>query len=70
MIIVNDLSWKLIIINVCNAIFAKFAKYYSETENNKNMIYNLANVLDFTIKLDLYKTWDRQKKCIFNSLSK
>ena len=59
--IANNLLWKRIVISVCNAIFAKFAKYYSRTENDGGLINNLVNVLDFTIKLDLYKVWDRQK---------
>ena len=62
MITANDLLWKRIVISVCNAVFAKFAKYYSRTENDWGLIYNQANVLDFIIKLDLYKVWDRQKK--------
>ena len=59
--IANDLLWKRIVINVCNAVSAKFANYYSRTENDGGLIYNLANVLDFTMKFNLYKVWDRQK---------
>ena len=37
---------------------SKLAKYYSRTEGKGGLIYNLANILDPTVKLNLYREWD------------
>ncbi len=33
-------------------------KYYVKIKNDDETIYNLANILNSTMKLNLYKTWD------------
>ncbi len=39
-------------------VLIKLAKYYVKIKDSNKTIYNLANILNFTMKLNLYKTWD------------
>ena len=43
----------------CEQASAKLSKYYSRIEGKGGLIYNLTNVLDPTMKLGLYKIWDK-----------
>ena len=44
----------------CDADSAKLIKYYERIKDEGDLIYNLANILNSSIKLKLYETWDRQ----------
>ncbi len=39
-------------------VLIKLAKYYVKIKDSNKTIYNLANILNFTMKLNLYKTWN------------
>ena len=58
---VNMCSFSSIIIKTCEQNFKKFAKYYFKIENKNDLIYNLINVLNFNIKLNLYKLWNQNE---------
>jgi hypothetical protein len=47
-----------VIVKACEKASNKLAKYYVKTEGSGGTIYNLANILNPTMKLGLYKTWD------------
>ena len=44
-----------VIIKTCKKVSIKLAKYYVKIENSNEIIYNLANILNSTMKLNLYK---------------
>ncbi len=45
-----------IVIKICNKVSTKFAKYYLRTKELNNTLYNLVNILDFTQKVNFYKS--------------
>ncbi len=51
-------SLNAVIVKTCKKVSIKLAKYYVKIENSNETIYNLANILNSTMKLDLYKTWN------------
>jgi len=51
----NAYSLKTLIIKICELISIKLAKYYSKIKNKDELIYNLAIILDFIQKLNLYQ---------------
>ncbi len=51
----NAYSLKTLIIKICELISIKLAKYYSKIKNKDELIYNLAIILDFIQKLNLYR---------------
>ncbi len=51
-------SLSAVIVKTCEKVSIKLAKYYVKIKDNDETIYNLANILNSTMKLDLYKTWD------------
>ncbi len=50
---INSLS--AIIIKACEKALTKLTKYYFKIENSGETIYNIANILNSTMKLSLYK---------------
>ncbi len=53
-------SLSAVIVKTCKKVSIKLAKYYVKIENSNKIIYNLANILNSTMKLDLYKTWNNK----------
>ena len=51
-------SSSAVIIKTCKKVSIKLVKYYVKIKDNDEIIYNLANILNSTMKLNLYKTWD------------
>ncbi len=51
-------SLSAVIVKTCEKVSIKLAKYYVKIEDSDETIYNLANILNSTMKLDLYKTWN------------
>ncbi len=51
-------SSSAVIVKTCKKVSIKLAKYYVKIEDSNETIYNFANILNSTIKLNLYKTWD------------
>ncbi len=51
-------SSSAVIVKTCKKVSIKLAKYYVKIEDSDETIYNLANILNSTMKLDLYKTWN------------
>ncbi len=51
-------SSSAVIVKTCKKVSIKLAKYYVKIEDSNEIIYNLANILNSTMKLNLYKTWD------------
>ncbi len=49
-----------VIIKTCKKVSIKLTKYYVKIEDSNETIYNLANILNSTMKLNLYKTWDNK----------
>ncbi len=47
-----------VIVKTCEKVSIKLAKYYVKIKDSDETIYNLANILNSTMKLDLYKTWN------------
>jgi len=66
----NAYSLKTLIIKICELISIKLAKYYSKIKNKDELIYNLAIILDFIQKLNLYQDWNIKnvKKQNFNKI--
>ena len=50
----NACFLKTLVIKACELIFTKLAKYYFKTKDKDELIYNLAIILDFIQKLNLY----------------
>ncbi len=48
-------SLSAIIIKACEKVLIKLTKYYFKIENSGEIIYNIINILNFTMKLSLYK---------------
>jgi len=51
-------SSSAVIIKTCKKVSIKLAKYYVKIKDNNEIIYNLVNILNSTMKLNLYKTWN------------
>ncbi len=51
-------SSSAVIVKTCKKVSIKLAKYYVKIEDNDKTIYNFANILNSTMKLNLYKTWN------------
>ncbi len=51
-------SLSAVIVKTCKKVSIKLAKYYVKIEDSDEIIYNFANILNSTMKLNLYKTWD------------
>ena len=51
-------SSSAVIVKTYEKVSIKLAKYYVNIEYSDETIYNLANILNSTMKLDHYKTWD------------
>ncbi len=51
-------SLNAVIVKTCKKVSIKLAKYYVKIKDSNETIYNLANILNFTMKLNLYKTWN------------
>ncbi len=51
-------SSSAVIVKTCEKVSIKLAKYYVKIEDSDETIYNFANILNSTMKLDLYKTWN------------
>ncbi len=49
-------SSSAVIVKTYEKVLIKLAKYYVKIENSDETIYNLANILNSTMKLNLYKT--------------
>jgi len=45
-----------IIIKICNKASTKLAKYYSKIKELDDTLYNLVNILNFTQKVNFYKS--------------
>ncbi len=54
----NTCSSSAVIIKIYKKVLIKLAKYYVKIKDSDETIYNLANILNFTMKLNLYKTWN------------
>ena len=54
-------SFSSIIIKICEQNFKKLVKYYFKIESKNDLIYNLINILNFNIKLNLYKLWNQNE---------
>ncbi len=48
-------SLSAIIIKACEKALIKLTKYYFKTEDSDEIIYNITNILNSTMKLSLYK---------------
>ena len=48
-------SLSAIIIKACEKALIKLTKYYFKIEDSDEIIYNIANILNSTMKLSLYK---------------
>ncbi len=48
-------SLNAIIIKACEKALIKLTKYYFKIEDSDEIIYNIANILNSTMKLSLYK---------------
>ena len=48
-------SLSAIIIKAYEKVLIKLAKYYFKTEDSDEIIYNITNILNSTMKLSLYK---------------
>ena len=46
---------KRTIVVVCDTITKKLNKYYFKINDKSGLVYNLANIFDFIIKLKIYK---------------
>ena len=53
-------SLSAVIVKTCEKVSIKLAKYYVKIEDSNETIYNLANILNSTIKLNLYKIWNNK----------
>ena len=53
-------SSSAIIVKTCEKVSIKLTKYYVKIKNSNETIYNFANILNSTMKLDLYKTWNNK----------
>ncbi len=53
---VNNYSLIEIIIKICNKVLTNLAKYYLRTKELDNTLYNLINNLNFTQKVNFYKS--------------
>ncbi len=53
-------SSSAVIIKTCKKVLIKLVKYYVKIENSDETIYNLANILNSTMKLNLYKIWNNK----------
>ncbi len=51
-------SSSAIIVKTCEKVSIKLTKYYVKIKNSNETIYNFANILNSTMKLNLYKTWN------------
>jgi hypothetical protein len=51
----NACSLKTLVIKACELTSTKLAKYYFKIEDKDELIYNLAIILNFTQKLNLYQ---------------
>ncbi len=51
-------SSSAVIVKTCKKVSIKLAKYYVKIKDSNETIYNLANILNSTMKLNLYKTWN------------
>ncbi len=51
----NTYSLSTVIIKTYKKVSIKLAKYYVKIKNSNETIYNLANILNFIMKLSLYK---------------
>ncbi len=51
-------SSSAVIVKTYEKVSIKLAKYYVKIKDSDETIYNLANILNSTMKLNLYKTWD------------
>ncbi len=51
-------SSSAVIVKTCKKVSIKLAKYYVKIKDNDKTIYNFANILNSTMKLNLYKTWN------------
>ncbi len=49
-------SLSAVIVKTCEKVSIKLAKYYVKIKDSDETIYNLADILNSTMKLDLYKT--------------
>jgi len=50
-----------IVIKIYNKALTKFAKYYLRIKELDNMLYNFVNILDFTQKVNLYKSYNKRE---------
>ncbi len=53
-------SLSAVIVKTCEKVSIKLAKYYVKIEDSNETIYNLANILNSTMKLNLYKIWNNK----------
>ncbi len=53
-------SSSAVIVKTCKKVSIKLEKYYVKIKDSDETIYNLANILNSTMKLNLYKTWDNK----------
>ena len=51
--------YKNIINTTCDKAITKTKKYYSRTEDKKDLLYNLTAILNSINKLNMYKSWDQ-----------
>ncbi len=51
-------SSSAVIVKTCKKVSIKLTKYYVKIKDSDKTIYNLANILNSTMKLNLYKTWN------------
>ncbi len=49
-----------VIVKTCKKVLTKLVKYYIKIKDSNETIYNLANILNSTMKLDFYKTWNNK----------
>jgi len=53
-------SSSAVIVKTYKKVLIKLAKYYVKIKDSNETIYNFANILNFTMKLDFYKTWNNK----------
>ncbi len=54
----NVCTSQALVLWACELAFNKLAKYYFKMKNKDELIYNLAMILNFTQKLNLYQDWN------------
>ena len=54
-------SSSAVIVKIYKKVSIKLTKYYVKIEDSNEIIYNFANILNSTMKLNFYKTWNNKE---------